>query len=104
MADDWVSSSDAKNWFETSSDADNNSWLKWEFTTPVIVTRIEWGKRYSNPWLGHDNLSNLVCYHRIALSISSCSMTCFNISVVASMAHGHEVSHAMFKSTLTRWF
>ena len=67
MADDWVSSSDAKNWFETSSDADNNSWLKWEFTTPVIVTRIEWGKRYSNPWLGHDSLSNLLGYHRISL-------------------------------------
>ena len=64
---EWVSSSDAKNWFETSSDADNDSWLKWEFTTPVIVTRIEWGKRYSTPWLGHDCLSNLLGYHRISL-------------------------------------
>jgi hypothetical protein len=38
----WVEANDGKNWFETSEDQEGDSWLKWEFDTPVIVTRIEW--------------------------------------------------------------
>jgi hypothetical protein len=38
----WVEANDGKNWFETSDDQVGDSWLKWEFDTPVIVTRIEW--------------------------------------------------------------
>ena len=38
----WVEANDGKNWFETSDDQEGDSWLKWEFDTPVIVTRIEW--------------------------------------------------------------